>query len=462
MPAFRERNRLNAAQPHETLQNRPLFLSGDNRPGRLHLCGRVQAALQVAGYTAATAGQYDRFLNDPSFIGNPANWPAGDPTGNNPYPWSGVGRGVDGRWGTMISPSYFLSASHFAPSGTLRFYYTNDPNGGFEDHTIVSSVVRIGGSDVWLGQLDAPVSSSVAIYPILSLSNNNKYGGLGIATFGLSDTNNGVEGTATTVRLGTNNIDVTSPFGNGHVVQQQTIAPSTGLVYAYDYNPTIPNPNNSSQNISQPNESFLNPGDSGGPSFFLYAGASPALVGIHWFASDGNPSFSGDTFVPGYISAIQAAMTGETLSTVSPILGDFNLNGAVTQDDLTAMLGALTDISSYQTLHGLSNGYLKDIGDFNHDNVVNNADVQGLLDLLAANGAGSGLSLVPEPASVVLLAIGGLAVLWAARRKSRLSTPIWHNTVSNLFCCRGDFSFSEGNSYEEALRLNAPESPFNA
>jgi hypothetical protein len=401
-----------------------------------------RAALQVAGYTAATAGQYDRYLNDPSFIGNPANWPAGDPTGSNPSPWSGVGRGVDGRWGTMISPSYFLSASHFPPSGTMRFYYTNDPNGGFEDHTVSSFMANIGGSDVWLGKLDSPVSSSVAIYPILSLPatgllNNpnlnpnyyNQYGGLGIATFGLSATNNNdVEGTATSVRLGTNQIDVTSPFGNNHTVQGVNVSGTNGFTYAYDYNPTIPNPNNPLQTISQPNESLLQPGDSGGPSFFLYAGASPALVGLHWFSSGGSPSFSGDTFVPAYVSALQAAMTGETLTTVSPVLGDFNLNGTVTTADVQAMLNALTDLTNYKSLHGLSDGYLQDIGDINHDGAVNNKDVQALLDLLAAGGSGGGsggggLTLVPEPGSIVLLAIGGLVLLWAAVRKTRLLKP---------------------------------------
>jgi hypothetical protein len=408
----------------------------------LAFAAEAPAAMTVAGYTAATAGQYDRYLNDPSFIGNPANWPAGDPTGNNPYPWSGVGRGVNGRWGTMISPSYFLSASHFPPSGTMRFYYTNDPNGGFEDHTISSFMANIGGSDVWLGKLDAPVSSSVAIYPILSLPptglpNNpnlnanyyNQYGGLGIATFGLSaTTNNSVEGTATTVRLGTNQIDITSPFGNNHTVQPVTLqgSPVTGLAYAYDYNPTIPNPSNPLQPIPQPNESLLQPGDSGGPSFFLYAGASPALVGLHWFSSGGSPSFSGDTFVPGYVSAIQAAMTGETLTTVSPVLGDFNLDGTVTTADVQAMLNALTDLTNYKSLHGLPDSYLQDIGDINHDGVVDNKDVQALLDLLAAGGSGSssvGLTLVPEPQSIVLLAIGGLILLWAAMRKSRLLRP---------------------------------------
>ncbi len=243
--------------------------------------------MTVEGYSAATAGQYDRFLNDPSFIGNPANWPAGPSPTVSQFPWSGVGRGIDGRWGTVISPSYIISANHFPPSGTVRFYYTNDPNGGFEDRTIVSSQ-QVPGGDVWLAKLDSPVSSNVAISPFLLLPHSGDYAGLGISTFGLSDAPAGVDpinGNATMVRLGTNQIDLTAPYGNGNpnTIQTLNVSGTVGSAYPYDYNPTIPNPSNPSQTIEQPNESFLNVGDSGGPSFFLYSGGAPAVVGLHWF-----------------------------------------------------------------------------------------------------------------------------------------------------------------------------------
>ena len=235
-----------------------MFCSGGDDRRRLH---------------AATAGQYDRFLNDPSFIGNPANWPAGPSPTVSQFPWSGVGRGIDGRWGTVISPSYIISANHFPPSGTVRFYYTNDPNGGFEDRTIVSSQ-QVPGGDVWLAKLDSPVSSNVAISPFLLLPHSGDYAGLGISTFGLSDAPAGVDpinGNATMVRLGTNQIDLTAPYGNGNpnTIQTLNVSGTVGSAYPYDYNPTIPNPSNPSQTIEQPNESFLNVGDSGGPSFFL-------------------------------------------------------------------------------------------------------------------------------------------------------------------------------------------------
>src|ERR1700704_3189696 len=54
----------------------------------------------------AVLAQYDRFDNSSTFIGNPANWPAGPPTNNpaSPYVWSGVGRVVPGAQDLVTRP----------------------------------------------------------------------------------------------------------------------------------------------------------------------------------------------------------------------------------------------------------------------------------------------------------------------------------------------------------------------
>ena len=392
----------------------------------------AHAAMTVEGYTTATAGQYDRFLNDPAYIGNPANWPAGVPATITQNPWTGVGRGTAGNWGTVVSPSYIISANHFPPSGTIRFYYTNDPNSGYEDRTIVA-VQHITGGDVWLGQLDTPVSSNVAISPFLLLPHNSDYAGLGIYTFGLSDAPEGVDpvyGNDTMVRLGTNQIDLTAPYDNGNpnTIQQLNVSGTVGFAFPYSYNPTIPNPSNPSQSIEQPNESFLNAGDSGGPSFFLYSGGAPAVVGLHWFNNPDTPLYSGDTYLQKYINGIQSAMVGETLTTISPVLGDLNFDGAVTTADVPAMLSALTNLATFKLLHGLSSGYLLDIADMNGDGAVTNADIAGLLaHFTMVTGTGSvsfGPQAVPEPATAMLTIAGFLSVLlfgfFIRRRKSRL------------------------------------------
>jgi len=377
----------------------------------------VHAAMTVEGFTTATAGKYDRFLNDSSFIGNPANWPAGPSAGVSQFPWTGVGRGTAGRWGTIISPSYIISANHFPPFGTIRFYYTNDPNGLFEDHTIVSSQ-QIPGGDVWLGKLDAPVSNKIAISPLLLLPHESDYSGLGIHTFGLSDAPAGVDpinGNATMVRLGTNQIDLTAPYDNGNptVIQKLNVSGTLGWAFPYDYNPTIPNPSLPGQTIEQPNESFLNFGDSGAPSFFLYSGGKPALVGTHWFNNTDTTLYSGDTYLQKYVTSIQGAMVGETLTTISPVLGDLNLDGAVTTSDIQAMLNALANLPAFKSLHGLSDGYLLDIADMNGDGAVTNADVNGLLaHFTAVTGRGSfGPHAVPEPSALVLMFSAFLGIL---------------------------------------------------
>ncbi len=65
------------------------------------------ADLTVRGYSPLL---HDRFNNHSSFIGSGIDW-------------SGVGRSSGGRWATMISDTYFLSAAHFPPGvgDTLTF-----------------------------------------------------------------------------------------------------------------------------------------------------------------------------------------------------------------------------------------------------------------------------------------------------------------------------------------------------
>ena len=131
-------------------------------------------------------------------------------------------------------------------------------------------------------------------------------------------------------------------------------------------------------------------GDSGGPSFFLYSGGKPALVGTHWFNNTDPILYSGDTYLQKYVTAIQGAMVGETLTTISPVLGDLNLDGAVTTSDIQAMLDALANLPTFKSLHGLSNGYLLDIADMNGDGAVTNADITGLLaHFTTVSGTGS-------------------------------------------------------------------------
>ncbi len=103
--------------------------------------------LEIDGFTQQTN---ERFKDSASFVG----------TGMD---LSGIGRDNSGRWATLISPSIFISANHFAPSGTVSFYEDNNPAKTAVKRNVVSGS-RIGNSDLYIGNLDAPVSPNITHY----------------------------------------------------------------------------------------------------------------------------------------------------------------------------------------------------------------------------------------------------------------------------------------------------------
>lgn len=106
-------------------------------------------ALTISGFVA---DQNDRFANDDAFV-------------LNAFDLSGVGRSSDNRWGTLISDNVIISANHLKPNvgSTLTFYATNDSSGASITRT-VSSGQQITGTDLWVGILNAPVTSDYTAY----------------------------------------------------------------------------------------------------------------------------------------------------------------------------------------------------------------------------------------------------------------------------------------------------------
>jgi hypothetical protein len=102
--------------------------------------------------------------------------------------------------------------------------------------------------------------------------------------------------------------------------------------------------------------------------------------------------------------------------------GDFNGDGVFDGNDVPAMLQALANVSGYQSTNQLSDSQMVALGDFDGDGVVTNADLQGMLYSLV-NGIPAPLpgAAVPEPESVILLAIGFMGLIaWAiARQRTR-------------------------------------------
>ncbi len=238
--------------------------------------------IEILGYTAA---EHDRFENSASFIGAS-------------FDFSGVGRSSGNHWVTMISDTYFITAEHFRPTNNnVRFYYTNDPLGGFEERTVDSGYgLEIGpaGSDIWIGRLTSATSSNVTSYDLFEPDPLTDAELLNIYTVGKA-----AGGGYDNLRLGTNQIDLSSvgvrnTTGGGGVMNSQA--------YSFTYN-SIPAFNS--------DESFFESGDSGAPTF-VEVGGELQLIGIHserldiggGGASNGDVSY--DSFVGAYGDEIRA------------------------------------------------------------------------------------------------------------------------------------------------------------
>ncbi len=242
----------------------------------------AQADMTIRAYEAK---RHDRFYagDDRAFIGQI-------------FDWSGVGKSSDGEWVTMVAPSYFLSAAHYAPDtdDEVTFYEGNSASAGHV-YTVAAGgqQISINGSptDLWLGKLTTPLipEDHINFYPILVMSSVASYLDMELFNYGKTD------------RVGRNVLDA---------ILDQTNSSSHGISMLYDYD-------DSDVIDVGGDETFLELYDSGGPSFAIWNGEL-ALLGIHWFHEKPSEGawYSGDTFVPHYVGDINGSMIGETLTVV--------------------------------------------------------------------------------------------------------------------------------------------------
>ena len=369
------------------------------------LVPQARAAMRIMGIPLEDIDKpsykYDRFYeqseefpDDKEFIGEA-------------YDWSGVGVAWEesggkyySRWVTMISPQYFLTATHADPPlGAVTFYENNSRTGPSHSYTIDAMVDNFG--DITLGRLTTPIApeDNIAHYPILdftysALSGDQKYNTYEGLTFFASG-HGGVHPNSDPVskpRVGRNQVDDGSDG-----IKDRDFSPSTtkSMFYSYD-----------ADGLGD-DECYLYPGDSGGPSFVVFNGKL-ALVGIHWYINAFPPS-SIDSFVPHYIDILgpnNDITDYVAIETVTPLGGDANMDGIVNDIDATILA---TNWGQYATEPTWTQG------NFNADNFVNEIDatilVTNWLQSAETSIPGASTSAVPEPTAVVLLLAG---VLFAA------------------------------------------------
>lgn len=260
--------------------------------------------LRIQGYDP---NRHDRFATGPDrdFIGEA-------------YDWSGVGgtNAAGNPWVTMISPSYFLTCTHW-PAGSqsgvvlvdpvlgyphflppfveeVTFHEDNDAGDPAKTHTyeVDPTGWQLGGSDVWVGKLKTPLDPvhNIATYPVLALPSEDDYLGMEIFVYGRVH------------RLGRNVIDrFKTLFYDASIT-------SRGYEYDYDLG---------AAGLGD-DEAFLYFGDSGASSFAVYNGQLAALGTHSWFYE--NPDISGDAFYAHYLDEMIAVLAagGESPATIVP------------------------------------------------------------------------------------------------------------------------------------------------
>lgn len=264
--------------------------------------GATSQASVIDGYSAA---RHDRFLSG-GYAGSPVDNTAFFLDG---YDFSGIGRAAGNQPLTMISPIHFVAARHFVPSGSVTFV---NQSGVIKNYTVASTTAVVDPSfaatttDLVVGTLTAaiPASDEIAFYPTFSYSSLSEFDNAELLVYGRQN------------RVGRNELDGDERLlsGSASNFNNVTVSGRIGLTATYDYSPATG---------FSPDESKLEAGDSGSPTFIRY-GSQLGLAGIHWAigAFDDGVQANFDTFIPYYQPQIDALMAGSgySIQTVSILI----------------------------------------------------------------------------------------------------------------------------------------------
>lgn len=245
---------------------------------RLTLLATLAAVLTLPGLACA-----DMTVN-PGALSVAIRNPDGTPNASSvvaAYDFSGIGTdplsaaGGNGFWATLIAPNVILTSSHSWPAyaadgNATPISFTNAAGQTFT--YFGTNITRaIGGSDLAVMTLNQPVDPSLTIYPLAP------------ATQG----------------PGTPSIGVGRPFtASLDPVATVSTFLGEGSYLTWNYSATTPY------------SSYLDAGDSGGPTFAIEPGNGLAVMGIHLGVDKGvfsEDSYAGAGF--GLLGEIDAAMT---------------------------------------------------------------------------------------------------------------------------------------------------------
>jgi hypothetical protein len=232
--------------------------------------------LFVRGYNAADHDRFTGFkaspVMNPTFLYDASKF-------------TGVGyitSGGDGRQYTLVTPRHVVCTTHNKPDPGQQLRFV-DASGTVITRTFVAVTVishpSTGTSDLTLCTLDAPLPSTVAVYPYLNLANETAYIGQEITVHGFF------------AKGGRGSIAGFDDVLGGGLFDESRL-------FRFDYN-TVE---------GGANDCHFVVGDSGSPSFAMIGG-QPALVGVHTTVDDGGSTiYNYDTFIPHYAAQVDTQL----------------------------------------------------------------------------------------------------------------------------------------------------------
>jgi len=263
----------------------------------------ASADILIQGFTV---NRNDRFANNPQFVLNGRNLSGVGLT-------NGGGFNGYGIWATLISPNVVISANHNIPSSPIFFYPNNNPGSTPFSYSVVNSK-RIGTTDLWLGQLNAPVDASISYYAFATelLSGPPQSPNPNVVNAGTFQGENGyVFGVSPTDRVPTQDVAVGRNIINGY--RENVVEASLGTMDLLFLNRDAINPAGFEATVQR--------GDSGAPFFIERAGA-PLLLGVNSvvFGTVAEPTATGVSYLGNDAVEIQAFINASAVPEPSTVL----------------------------------------------------------------------------------------------------------------------------------------------